>query len=163
MSKAFWAVLLAAGFTIFGSTSLNAQSAAVDLESARRAIRIADLELAKSVADRSLQSFLALVADDAVFFGKEVSRGRDAVAKAWLPFFRDRSLFLKWYPTQVEVSAGADLGYSVGEFERMSKDPAGNPTVATGNYVSIWRKQPDGRWKVVLDIGTPATAVPGKP
>jgi ketosteroid isomerase-like protein len=163
MSKAFWTVVLAAGFAIVSSTALNAQSAAPDLESAKRAIRIADLELAKSVADRSLQSFLALLADDAVFFGKEVSRGRDAVAKAWLPFFRDRSLFLKWYPTQVEVSASADLGYSIGEFERIGKDPAGNPTVATGNYVSIWRKQPDGRWKVVLDIGTPATAVPGKP
>jgi ketosteroid isomerase-like protein len=163
MTKAFRAVLLIAGFAIVRSTVLNAQGAAVDLESARRAIRIADLELAKSVADRSLQSFLALLADDAVFFGKEISRGRDAVAKAWLPFFRDRSLFLKWYPTQVEVSAGGDLGYSIGEFERIGKDPAGSPIVATGSYVSIWRKQPDGRWKVVLDIGTPATAKPGKP
>jgi ketosteroid isomerase-like protein len=162
MSKAFWTVLLAAGFALV-STALNAQAGAPDLESAKRAIRIADLELAKAVADRSLQSFLALLDNQAVFIGKEVSRGRDAVAKAWLPFFQDRSLFLKWYPTQVEVSASADLGYSIGEFERIGKDSSGNPTVATGNYVSIWRKQPDGRWKVVLDIGTPATPVPGKP
>jgi len=62
---------------------------------------------------------------------------------------------------QVEVSSSADLGYSIGDYERIGKDPSGNPSSATGSYVSIWRKQPDGRWKIVLDIGTPGS--PRKP
>ena len=132
----------------------------VELESAKRAIKIADLELAKSVADRSLQTFVSLVDDDAVFFGKGVARGRNAVSKVWLPFFTDRTLFLKWYPTQVEVSSSGDLGYTIGEYERIGKDASGSSATVTGNYVSIWRKQPDGRWKIVLDIGTPGTPKP---
>jgi ketosteroid isomerase-like protein len=163
MSKALSHVFLAAGFAIVSSTSLHAQNLAPDLESAKREIRIADLELAKSVADRSLKSFLNLVDDDAIFFGKDMSRGKAAVSKAWLPLFTDRSLFLKWHPTQVEVSSSGDLGYSIGEYERIGKDASGSPATATGNYVSIWRRQPDGRWKVVLDIGTPGTPVLGKP
>jgi ketosteroid isomerase-like protein len=163
MSKAFWTVLQAVGFALVSSTSLYAQNPAPDLESAKREIRIADLELAKSVADRSLKSFLTLVHDDAIFFGKEMSRGKDAVSKAWLPLFTDRSLFLKWHPTQVEVSSSGDLGYTIGEYERIGKDSSGSPATANGNYVSIWRRQPDGRWKVVLDIGTPGTPVLGKP
>jgi ketosteroid isomerase-like protein len=131
-----------------------------DLEAGKRAIRIADLELAKAVADRSLQTFVSLVDEDAVFFGKGVARGRNAVSKAWLPFFTDRSLFLKWHPTQVEISSSGDLGYSIGDYERIGKDASGNPATVTGNYVSIWRKQPDGRWKIVLDIGTPGTPKP---
>jgi ketosteroid isomerase-like protein len=157
MSKAFWA---AAGFALVSSTSMYAHDVAADVEAAKRAIKIADLELAKAVTDRSLQSFLAVVDDDAVFFGRDVSRGKDAVSKAWLPFFTDRNLFLKWHPNQVYVSSSADLGYSIGEYQRIGKDSSGNPTTVTGSYVSIWRKQPDGKWKIVLDIGSPATPKP---
>jgi ketosteroid isomerase-like protein len=157
MRKAFWT---AAGFALVSSTAVYAHDVAADVEAAKRAIRIADLELAKAVADRSLQSFLTLVDDEAVFFGRDVSRGKDAVSKAWLPFFTDRNLFLKWHPNQVYVSSSADLGYSIGEYQRIGKDSSGNPTTATGSYVSIWRKQPDGKWKIVLDIGSPATPKP---
>jgi ketosteroid isomerase-like protein len=160
LNKLFWIPPLIA---LVGSTVVYARDTTADVEAAKRAIRITDLELAKAVADRSLQSFVSMVDDDAVFFGREISRGRDAVSKAWLPFFTDGSLFLKWHPTQVEVSSSGDLGYSIGEYERVGKDSSGNPATATGSYVSIWRKQPDGRWKIVLDIGSPATPQPKKP
>ena len=146
------ALLLAASF-------LAAHEAAVDVEAAKRAIRIADLEMAKAVSDRNLEKFNTLVADDAVFFGSDISRGREAVAKAWLPLFTDPSMFLKWQPEEVHVSASGDLGYSIGKYERRSKDPSGRPSSATGTYVSIWRKQADGKWRAVLDIGTPGTPV----
>ena len=150
---------LAAVAALFVASVLSAHEAAVDVEAAKRAIRIADLEMAKAVSDRNLEKFNALVADDAVFFGREVSRGREAVAKAWLPLFTDASMFLTWQPTEVHVSASGDLGYSIGTYERMSKDASGRPASATGTYVSIWRKQADGKWRAVLDIGTPGTPV----
>ena len=145
---------------VFALTPSVARAQVVEVESAKRAIRIADLELAKAVADRSLQTFVSMVDNDAVFFGKGVARGKNAVSKAWLPFFTDRTLFLKWYPTQVEISSSGDLGYTIGEYERIGKDASGAPATVAGNYVSIWRKQPDGRWKIVLDIGTPGTPKP---
>ena len=145
---------------VFALTPSVARAQVVEVESAKRAIRIADLELAKAVADRSLQTFVSMVDNDAVFFGKGVARGKNAVSKAWLPFFTDRTLFLKWYPTQVEISSSGDLGYTIGDYERIGKDASGAPATVTGNYVSIWRKQPDGRWKIVLDIGTPGTPKP---
>lgn len=149
-----------ASVAIFLAASLgSANDATADLEAAKRAIKIADLEMAKAVSDRNLEKFNTLVADDAVFFGRDVARGREAVAKAWLPLFTDPSMFLKWQPDEVHVSANGDLGYSIGTYERMSKDPSGRPTAATGTYVSIWRKQSDGRWRAVLDIGTPGTPV----
>ncbi|HZI66548.1 MAG TPA: DUF4440 domain-containing protein [Thermoanaerobaculia bacterium] len=145
---------------LLAATFLRAhEPAAVDLEAARRAIRIADLEMAKAVSDRNLEKFNSLVADDAVFFGRDVSRGREAVAKAWLPLFTDPSMFLKWQPDEVHVSASGDLGYSIGTYDRMSRDPSGKPASARGTYVSIWRKQADGKWRAVLDIGTPGTPV----
>jgi ketosteroid isomerase-like protein len=152
----------AAVFALLGSAFLYAEGGGVDLEAAKRAIRIADLELARAVADRSVESFRALVDEDATFFGKDVSRGREAVMRSWLPFFTDRSLFLKWTPLEIEVASSGDLGYSIGEYERIGKDSSGKPATATGNYVSIWRKQRDGKWRIVLDIGSPGTALPKK-
>ena len=146
-----------AAVLLFFAAAARAVQPGADLEAAKREIRIADLELAKAVADRSLEAFVAKVDDDAVFFGRDVSRGKEAVSKAWLPFFTDGSLFLRWHPTQVEVSSSGDLGYSIGEYERIGKDASGKPDTATGSYVSIWRRQPTGRWKIVLDIGTPAS------
>lgn len=150
---------LATVAALLAASVLSAHEAAVDVEAAKRAIRIADLEMAKAVSDRNLEKFNALVADDAVFFGRDVSRGREAIAKAWLPLFTDSSMFLKWQPTEVHVSATGDLGYSIGTYERRSKDASGQPASATGTYVSIWRKQADGKWRAVLDIGTPGTPV----
>jgi ketosteroid isomerase-like protein len=152
----------AAVLALVGSAVLYAEGGAVDVEAAKRAIRIADLELARAVADRSVESFRALVDEDAIFFGKDLSRGREAVMRSWLPLFTDRSLFLKWTPLQIEVSSSGDLGYSIGEYERIGKDNSGNPTTATGSYVSIWRKHPDGKWRIVLDIGSPGSALPKK-
>ena len=146
-----------AAVLLFFAAAARAVQPGADLEAAKREIRIADLELAKAVADRSLEAFVAKVDDDAVFFGRDISRGKEAVSKAWLPFFTDGSLFLRWHPTQVEVSSSGDLGYSIGEYERIGKDASGKPDTATGSYVSIWRRQPSGRWKIVLDIGTPAS------
>ena len=152
----------AAILALLGSTFSFAGGASVDVETAKQAIRNADLELARAVADRSVESFRALVDEDAIFFGKDVSRGREAVMRSWLPLFTDRSLFLKWRPLQIEVASSGDLGYSIGEYERIGKDSSGNPATATGNYVSIWRKHPDGKWRIVLDIGSPGTALTRK-
>lgn len=38
-----------------------------------------------------------------------------------------------------------------GEFRSTGKD--GKPVVAYGKYNTIWKKQRDGTWKVVLDMG----------
>ncbi len=146
---------------LFLAAAVRAAQSANDLEAVKREIRIADLELAKAVADRSLETFVSMVDEDAVFFGRDTSHGKEAVSKAWLPFFTDRSLFLKWHPTQVEVSSSGDLGYSIGEYERIGKDASGKPETATGSYVSIWRRARDGKWKIAVDIGTPAS--PQKP
>ena len=40
-------------------------------------------------------------------------------------------------------------------------DANGNPVTTTGRYMSIWRKGPDGQWKVVLDAGANEPAAAG--
>lgn len=62
---------------------------------------------------------------------------------------------LTWKPSQAEVSASGDLGYTWGRYEYRDRAADGRSIVETGSYVTIWRRQPDGSWKVVLDGGSP--------
>src|ERR1039458_9105981 len=77
--------------------------------------------------------------------------GRVAIVKSanWSP----QAYQLVWTPTDAAMGPSGDMGYTWGHFEGRSKDANGNPVVTTGRYMTIWRKQPDGNWKVVLDAG----------
>src|SRR6185312_12816827 len=57
---------------------------------------------------------------------------------------------LEWYPTYSQTAASADLGYTTGPWTYRSADGKGE---AHGTFLSVWRKQPDDTWKVVLDCG----------
>jgi ketosteroid isomerase-like protein len=52
-----------------------------------------------------------------------------------------------------DISASGDLGYTYGTFEFRSINKDGKPVIAHGKYTSIWKRQKDGSWKVVLDMG----------
>jgi ketosteroid isomerase-like protein len=78
--------------------------------------------------------------------------GRAAIREVMAPELGDTTLSLTWRPVSAEVSAGGDLGYTIGRWERSWR---GKDSTASkrGTYVTIWRKQGDGTWKVVLDVG----------
>jgi ketosteroid isomerase-like protein len=59
------------------------------------------------------------------------------------------------------MGPSGDMGYTWGHFDGRSKDAGGNPVVTSGRYMTIWRKQPDGNWKVVLDAGANEPAAAG--
>ena len=120
------------------------------------AIMKADRDFNQAVADRDLKRFLSLVAEAATFGGgtSEEIHGREAVAKEWAPFFQADGPKLTWTPTKGEVIGAGDLGYTVGTWERRVTSATGQPTVTRGNYLTVWKKQPDNTWLVVFDTGS---------
>ena len=114
-----------------------------------------DLEarFAKEVLERGGAAFAEWFAEDGVALGNGQAPvvGRVAIAKsaAWDP----KVYQLTWTPTDAVMGPSGDVGYTWGHFEGHSKDANGNPVTITGRYITIWRKQPDGNWKVVLDAG----------
>lgn len=149
--------MLATGGLLIGALAMaQAGPAASDPEAAKEAIRKADLALGQALAERNREAFRALLAEDVVSFpGSTPARGPDAFLKNWEPLFADPKRSLTWRPEEVHVSASGDLGYSIGSYERAGPDPDGKFFRGTGTYVSIWKKQPNGSWKLAVDIGTP--------
>ena len=62
----------------------------------------------------------------------------------------DSAFTLKWEPRTGTVAHSGELGYTYGIYELK---PGTKDTIIYGNYVSIWKKQSDGKWKFVLDTG----------
>ena len=122
-------------------------------EVAETAMMKADRDFNKAAADRDLARFLAFVADDAKFDSAE-GLGKDAVAKAWAPFFEPNGPTLSWEPTKAEALVAGDVGYTIGTWERHAKDARGSDVVRRGQYLTAWKKQPDGAWRVTFDTGS---------
>lgn len=83
--------------------------------------------------------------------------GPDAVRAAIAPALSDDGS-LTWDPERGELAASGDLGFTVGRFESRPPEAAGADVASTGQYVTIWRKDASGAWKVLLDIGAPDPA-----
>ncbi|MGH9702005.1 MAG: YybH family protein [Candidatus Acidiferrales bacterium] len=123
----------------------------------------ADSDFASATAEKGLEGFGSFLADDAATLrpNQPVISGKDSVVAAWVQLLNNHTLSITWKPMTASISASGDLGFTVGSYEITKTDDKGKQVVATGKYVTIWRKQPDGSWKVVFDTGvtdTPAEA-----
>jgi ketosteroid isomerase-like protein len=57
-----------------------------------------------------------------------------------------------WEPRYGDIAASGELGWLTGPVRRrLASVNDGKPTF--GNYASIWKRQPDGAFKVILDVG----------
>ena len=52
------------------------------------------------------------------------------------------------------------LGYNYGRYESRRAVPGGKESVHTGWFLTIWKRQPDGSWKYVMDNGAPDRPAP---
>lgn len=72
------------------------------------------------------------------------------------PLLGDPASDLRWRPLVAEASAAGDLGYTIGAWDFVERRDGAAPAVTgRGRYLTVWRKQPDGGWKVVADLGNP--------
>lgn len=133
--------------------NISAQTAAADHD--RAALLKVDAEFATTTAAKGLEGFLSYFAEDAVILPARapVISGKDALRSFYSKVFATPGFSLVWEPLRAEISRGGDLGYTFGTYKRVVLNAQGKADTGTGKYLTIWRKQSDGSWKVVLDMG----------
>src|SRR5207253_9943909 len=94
-------------------------------------------------------AFLAYAAPDGVIVNRQ---GFVNAIETWSKRDPAPAGLLTWWPIYADVSHAGDLGWTTGPFEYREKSTDEKPA-GTGHYFTIWRKQPDGSWKWVLDLG----------
>jgi ketosteroid isomerase-like protein len=89
-----------------------------------------------------------------MFSSGEIVRGHEAIRTLIDPAFATEGSGIAWEPAEADIAVSGDLGYTIGRFESTSFGPDGQQRTRTGTYVTIWKKQRDGSWKVAVDIGS---------
>jgi len=117
-------------------------------------LRQLEADFMKAAADRGAQGYMSYYAEEAAELpnGADMLQGKENIAKT-MGFLDQKDNHLTWTPVHADMAASGDLGYTYGTYEFRSKDKDGKPAVEYGKYVSIWKKQKDGNWKVVMDMG----------
>jgi ketosteroid isomerase-like protein len=110
-----------------------------------------EADFAHAVAERGHAAFVDYFADEAVELddGGGISTREDIRKQPAWP----EGTKLTWTPVRGDMSASGDLGYTYGNYVFTSKNKEGKTVSSYGKYMSVWKKQKDGKWKVVVDMG----------
>jgi ketosteroid isomerase-like protein len=123
-----------------------------NVESERAALLDIDREMSRLSAEKgAVAAFAAHLSDDARISrdGEFPAVGRQAARN----LLAKKNGSYTWQPAGGDVSRAADLGYTYGIAELKAEGAAAREYF---NYLRIWKKQPGGRWRVVLDVASPA-------
>ena len=135
-------------YLVLGGMSLSSFAAQGQVDGPAAEVEAREIAFAKTMADRDLDAFLSFVSSEAVFFnGNEPLRGRDAIERGWARFFEGPDAPFSWHPDVVQVLESGGLALSSGPV----RGPSGEEI---GSFNSVWRKDADGRWRVVFDKGS---------
>lgn len=95
-------------------------------------------------------SFLEFFADDAVRFDEQPSPAKPFLEK--LKPQPPTVVELVWEPRFGDIAASGEIGYLTGPASRIVHTDPAQPVTELA-YFSIWKRQPDGTFKVFIDQG----------
>ncbi len=134
---------------------VSCSSPKVDLKTEEAAIMKTDstwAELAKDSKD--VEKIISYWSDDAVVLspGQPLVRGKDALRKMVQDSKNIPGFSITWKSSDVHFSPDGKMAYLYGENLVSMNDSTGKTLNMPGRGYTIWRKEPDGNWKCVVDI-----------
>jgi uncharacterized protein (TIGR02246 family) len=118
------------------------------------ALRDLDAQWAKTTATNDVDAIVAYYSDDASLLPSDapIVTGKQAIRAAWAAMLAP-GVSLSWTADKVEAARSSDLAYMTGNYTMSTKQSLSKaPVTEQGKYVEVWKKQADGKWKVVADI-----------
>lgn len=127
----------------------------IDLEAARTALMAADQAWFEeySASDTPADVFAANMAEGAYLLPPDAPmvQGREGIHSTIANLEAMPGFEVTWRPVAAEVAASGDMGYTIGTYE-INMAPGGSPITISGKYLTAWKKQQDGTWKVTADM-----------
>jgi ketosteroid isomerase-like protein len=139
---------LSKSLKVFAGLVLSALAASGADENALRSLVEAENNFARTSVERGIrESFLQFFAEDSIIFAPEPKN-----AKKFYTDYQDKGRKLMWRPIFAMIASSGELGVTTGPWE-MQKSKTEPTPIAFGDFLSIWKKQRDNSWKVIVDVG----------
>jgi uncharacterized protein (TIGR02246 family) len=136
----------------------------VDLAAEEAAVRKVEGEMLAAFKAKDSAKLGSYYTEDAVASmpGRAAASGREAIAGQIAGDMKDPAFSIDFSNAKTAVAASGDLAYTRGTFRVGYTDPqTKKPGAMVGNYLTLFRKQPDGSWKAVEDIASQGGAAEG--
>ena len=138
---------------VFSACTMPEREEEKSSQLALQEIQQADIDFSEFSRKHGMRkAFLEYIDDDGIMMRDNAMPLIGAHAIDYITSMNDSSISLTWEPRGGDVAESGDLGYTFGVYEM--KDSV---NIQKGTYVTIWKKQPDGKWKFVLDSGNQGT------
>jgi ketosteroid isomerase-like protein len=115
----------------------------------------ADRDFNKATQERRAEGWLSYISLDEAAIPDPPTAGKQAIIDRYQKQFANTDFKLTWDPIKAEVFPGGNVGYTTGKYVARFKSKDGKNMESTGRYITVWRKQEDGSWKIVTDTGGP--------
>jgi ketosteroid isomerase-like protein len=115
----------------------------------------ADRAFARAVVDSGAPAWTARLAPDVAGEGEGgliILRGIEPVSANNKAVFADPTRMITWEPTDAVAYSDRKTGITVGRSAWVRKSVR-TDTLSRGRYLTLWRKQPNGSWKILYDTG----------
>lgn len=140
---------------IAGALLVTASITADELPAALQKMADTERAFARRAAETTIrEAFIAFFADEAVSFEPEPGPARERLRARNQP--QPPGVQLIWEPRLGDVAESGDLGYLTGPAQVIVP---GKTTQHT-NYFSVWKRQADGEYRVILDVGVTTPSAP---
>jgi ketosteroid isomerase-like protein len=97
------------------------------------------------------EAFMEFIADNGLLFRPKAVNGKKWMNEHPVPP-SDKQPLLAWQPAFGGMAAAGDLGFTTGPWEFKDDIKDAKPS-GYGHFVTLWKKQADGSWKFVVDLG----------
>jgi ketosteroid isomerase-like protein len=149
----------ALALALFALPAASPRAETPDIEKEKAALLRTDTEFSDAAQKIGVGEAFVRYADGGATMlppGQNAVRGIEEVRKQFVEYPKGATLV--WKPFAADVARSGDLGYTLGTYEARGPDAEGKIVTRYGKYCSVWKKQGDGRWKWVVDVGTPSPA-----
>lgn len=125
----------------------------MNFESERAALMQTSRDWARTVPAGDLEATLAYWSDDAIVMppGQPSIVGKAAIRAFLQQTAAIPGFSITWEPEQATVASSGDLGYMIERNRVTMLDASGVEREQFGKAVTVWRKDPNGSWKCVID------------
>jgi len=127
---------------------------AQELSKAQQAMRAHDQEWAAAFDSKDLDRAADAFSEDGVLLPQNQPScvGRDAIRRNLQGLFSLPNLKINWTPVRIVVAKSGDLAYTSGAYRISFTDRGGKTVNDKGKYLTVWKAQKDGSWKVAADM-----------